>query len=363
MSFHEYKIDEIFSNADGSVQFIELSGAVDNGENFWFGQSISVTQNGVTHSFSFPANLPSTATANTHVLIATQAFADLGIVTPNFIVPAGFLFTGGGVLNYAGVDGVSYAALPSDGIHSVDRAGVTMTATPTNFQGVTGQMSTTTTLNGTAGNDVLTGQSGDEAINGLAGNDQLSGGGGHDTLDGGTGTDTAVVGVSFAGMLSFQPGPTQTHITTSNADLVLTGIERISLTDKLIVFDTHAGEPAWQAAALLSAGFGPTQALHELAQWVPLSGEGTTMAQLAQQMIDHYAPGVSTPALVTYLYGSIAGISPTAGRVAEFADQVGAGKTYATNGDLLAFAAGLSINTDKMADFVGTVQQLDLPAH
>jgi len=94
VSFHLYNIDEIYSNASGTVQFIELftgSGS----QNFFDGHQITVTGSS-THTFTFDHNLDTMqSTANTHVLIATQGFADLGIVTPDFIVPNGFLFNGG----------------------------------------------------------------------------------------------------------------------------------------------------------------------------------------------------------------------------------------------------------------------------
>ena len=362
MTFHKYTISEIFSNADGTVQFIELT-THDNFEEQWGGRTITASSGGVTHSFTFPADLPSAATANTSVLIATQGFADLGIVTPNYIIPAGFLFTSGGTLNFgAGADVVNYTALPSDGTHSVNQSGVVATATPTNFAGATGQLpNPTTTVDGTAGHDTLAGTSANETINGLAGNDTLSGGGGNDTLDGGAGTDTATLGVREQDLLSFDVSEGQTHIAIASGNLVLTGVERISLTDKLLVFDTNVGDPAWQACALLTAGFGATQGLQQLSLWAPEATVSVTMAQLGQQMIDHYAPGVSSSVLVTYLYGSIAGISPSQAQVDEFANQVGSGKTFATNGDLLAFAASLSLNTDKMVSFVGTVQYLDVP--
>ena len=364
MSFHLWKIDEIYSNADGTVQFIELSNAA-NGEQFVDGVSITDTANGVTNTFTIAGNLPGSATAGTHFLIATQGFANLGIVTPDYIIPAGFVFTGGGTIDYAGYDTVTYGALPSDGTSSITRVGVVASASPTNFAGATGTVTlpTSTTINGTAGNDTLTGSLGNEVINGLAGNDTLAGGGGHDTLNGGDGTDTVQLAATRASLTVFDVGASQVHLATTGADLVLTGVERISLSDKLIVFDTHVGESAWQAEALLCAGFGPSTSLSQLAQWVLLAVPGTSMGQLAQQMIDHYAPGVSSATLVTYLYGSIAGISPSPAQVAQFADQVGAGKNFATNGDLMAFAASLFFNTDKMVDFVGSVQQLDVPLH
>jgi hypothetical protein len=139
-TFHLYKINELFSNTDGSIQFIELAEGPDlDGQNLLSGISISVSQIGATtHSFMFPKDLPSAATANTSVLIATQGFADLGIVTPDYIVPAGFLFTNGGTVNYGNVDFMPYASLPTDGVLSLNRDGTTGVNSPKNFAGVTG---------------------------------------------------------------------------------------------------------------------------------------------------------------------------------------------------------------------------------
>jgi hypothetical protein len=51
-------------------------------------------------SFTFPNNLPSAATAGRRVLIATAGFAALGLVTPDFQVPNGFLPKTNGTVNY-----------------------------------------------------------------------------------------------------------------------------------------------------------------------------------------------------------------------------------------------------------------------
>lgn len=192
MSFHLYRINELYSNADGSIQFIEMKVGNFSGESQWNGITLTVTRSGVMHTFSFPSNLPSGSTANTSVLIATQAFADLGVVTPDFIVPAGFLFPAGGTVNFGGVDSVTYGALPTNGAQSVGRSGELATASPTNFAGTTGSLPPTPELliiNGTAGDDTLTGTLNAETINGLAGNDTIKSGGGNDTLNGGAGDD------------------------------------------------------------------------------------------------------------------------------------------------------------------------------
>jgi hypothetical protein len=139
--FHLFQIEQLYSNADGSVQFIVLhqSGGP-NGENFWAGQTLTSTRAGASKSLMFPGNLPSTATSGRRVLIATSGFAALGIVTPDYEIPNGFLPTDGGTLNYAGVDQWTYASLPTDGANAINRNGVEIPNLATNFAGQTGSV-------------------------------------------------------------------------------------------------------------------------------------------------------------------------------------------------------------------------------
>ncbi len=198
MAFHFYDIAEIYSNADGTIQFIELV-TTTNGQNLFNGHTLEVTSGDSTNTFVFVGNLPSSATANTSVLIATQGFADLGIVTPDYIVPDDFLFTAGGTLDFGdGSDVVVYSALPDDGVLSVNDAGATGANSPGNFAGDTGTIpgnpilgdSGADSLNGTAFADYMLGKAGIDTLNGQSGDDILLGGGSADTLDGGAGDDT-----------------------------------------------------------------------------------------------------------------------------------------------------------------------------
>jgi hypothetical protein len=54
---------------------------------------------------------------------------------PDYIIPDGFLATDGGTLNYAGVDQVTYGALPTDGLMALERTN-TVVNRPMNFAGV-----------------------------------------------------------------------------------------------------------------------------------------------------------------------------------------------------------------------------------
>lgn len=57
--FHTFKIEQIYSNQDGTVQCIVMhESAGMNGENFWGGQNLTATHNGVTKTFTFPFDLP-----------------------------------------------------------------------------------------------------------------------------------------------------------------------------------------------------------------------------------------------------------------------------------------------------------------
>jgi hypothetical protein len=141
-TFHTWQIAELYSSADGLVQFIELHEAAGfDGQDHLAGHALTSTQGTSTRTYTFPTNLPNASTANKRMLIATAGFAALGVVSPDYIVPAPFLFPGGGTLDYAGVDAVTYPALPTDGVSSIDRSGVRGANSATNYAGQTGSIS------------------------------------------------------------------------------------------------------------------------------------------------------------------------------------------------------------------------------
>lgn len=135
-SFHLWQIAEIYSDTSGTVQYIELTTSA-SGQQFVNGHQVTASQNGTTHSFIIPADLPGDS-SNHKFLIGTQGFASLGIVTPDYVVPNGFLFQPNGSVNFAGVDSMTYGALPGNGVNALDRGGTIVVNAPTNFQGATG---------------------------------------------------------------------------------------------------------------------------------------------------------------------------------------------------------------------------------
>jgi hypothetical protein len=149
-SFHLWQIHELYSNADGTIQFVEFEVGNANGEQFLTGHMLVNLSGADRTTYTFATDLPSGATANHSFLVATQGFANLGIVAPDYIIPNGFLTIGGGTLQYGAsgsgpyatgpVDSVTYGPLPTDGVNSIDSGGVPHTNSPTNFAGATGSV-------------------------------------------------------------------------------------------------------------------------------------------------------------------------------------------------------------------------------
>jgi hypothetical protein len=148
---HLWRIKEIFSTPDGSVQFIELKECCGGpAENFMQGKWIkSLATN---HQYNFPANVPGN-TANKHLLLGTAAFAALpGAPTPDFIIPAGFFNPADDFLEYYVYESdfnFPAGALPTDGLHALvcSTPGAVSCASfsvavnsPTNYKGETGQI-------------------------------------------------------------------------------------------------------------------------------------------------------------------------------------------------------------------------------
>lgn len=146
-SFHLWDIQEIYSNSDGTVQFIELFTTADF-QNALSGRMIISSQGGSSVQFVFPGSLEISLsgitqfTASRHILLATAAFASQpGAVKPEFILPDGFLFSPGGAVEFVLADSQSYTMLPTDGILSLNfPSGAAGVNSPTNFAGDQGSL-------------------------------------------------------------------------------------------------------------------------------------------------------------------------------------------------------------------------------
>jgi len=126
-----FQIDQVYSNADGSVQFIVLHETAGlSGQDQFAGSTLTVTQGTRARTFTFPGNLPSANTANHYVLIATQGYVaaatkniEFTLSPPDFVIPDRFLPADGATINFAGSDQMTYKELPRDGFSSVYRSG------------------------------------------------------------------------------------------------------------------------------------------------------------------------------------------------------------------------------------------------
>lgn len=325
MSFHLYRINELYSNADGSIQFVEMAVGDSDGEGFWQGLSLTVSQGATVHRYVFPADLPGFATANTTVLIATQGFADLGLVAPDFVVPAGLLFVDAGVVDFAGVDVLPYAALPTDGLHSIDRFGVVDVNSPRNFAGDTATV--------TPGRAPIVGTAADDTLQGVAGDD---------TIDGGAGTDVVVYQGARAAYAIARAADvlTVTDLVSDQGVDTLVRIERLHFDDVWLAFDTDGS--AGNTARLIGAAFGPAFVEPGLnGVGIRVFDAGLTMEQVAQAALDtalfaQVAGGRGNEAVVRTLYENVVGQPPSDAELLSFVGLLKAGMSQA---QLLAFAA------------------------
>lgn len=144
---HLWRFAEVFSNADGTIQFIELKECCGSTIETQI-QGKWILSNTTANQFNFPNGLVGN-TANQRLLFATQHFANLpGAPTPDYIIPEGLFGLNGDTLEYWNYTDsfVAIPALPLDGERSWHCTGVvfggcTSSSTglnsPTNFAGDT----------------------------------------------------------------------------------------------------------------------------------------------------------------------------------------------------------------------------------
>jgi serralysin len=130
-AFHLWQVKEVFTNASGSVQFVEMFDSF-GGEVFTSGTTLTANSDGNIKTFTFPSDLSGNTPGS--LLIATSGFGSLpGGVTPDFTFGQGgvsgnffnpnainltFTFSGSG-------DSMAFtgASLPKNGINSLTDAG------------------------------------------------------------------------------------------------------------------------------------------------------------------------------------------------------------------------------------------------
>ena len=140
--FHLWSMRSLYTNADGSVQFLELQ-ALQGGQQFVANHTLRATSASGTRTFTFPRDLPGDTTGRS-LLVATEGFAALGIVTPDYVVPNGFFATTAGTIDFAErSDFWQHPAPPLDGRLMLLRNGSTAANQATNFARASGSVTVT----------------------------------------------------------------------------------------------------------------------------------------------------------------------------------------------------------------------------
>jgi cysteine-rich repeat protein len=123
-AFHLWSIGEVFSNADGSIQYVEFTTA-SNSQHLVGAHNIITTSGGVTRTFTIPADLPHSRSGGRRFIVATPGFSRLpGGVVPDYTVPCGPFFdpTSATItINFMGADSLTFTAadLPEDGMRAL----------------------------------------------------------------------------------------------------------------------------------------------------------------------------------------------------------------------------------------------------
>jgi hypothetical protein len=153
-AFHQWAIKEVYTNADGSVQFVELFTTAPR-EGLLTTHDIVITSDGVAKTVTFNHDLAG-STASKHFLVATPGFGSIaGGVTPDYTPTSGNLFNPNAAnikFDFAhefDVLEVTGSQIPKDGINSLHDADTTYLGpdvlstgpnSPTNFAGATGNL-------------------------------------------------------------------------------------------------------------------------------------------------------------------------------------------------------------------------------
>ncbi|MCK6433940.1 MAG: hypothetical protein L6Q68_13055 [Aquabacterium sp.] len=232
---------------------------------------------------------------------------------------------------------VTFIEAPDGGLDIV-RSSISYTA-PAHIEGVF--------LSGSAAS--ATGNELANVLRGTAGNNTLSGLGG---------IDTAVFLATSGQATRSGTIDTATVSTPLDGTDTLLSIERLRFADVILASDTMPGGNTYLAYAMFNAGFNRGPDAAELGQWtaqLDMLGKG---GDLAQAMINYYAPGVPNDVLVAHLWSTVVGTPIGSEELATYVGLIENG-TY-TQASLLELVATLELNTAEITGIVGQAVALDL---
>lgn len=137
-----WTIAEIYSSANGSVQFIELSTQPAAGGLLGAGYQFNSQNAAGTQSHFYATGVSQFSGGGfQYLLFASSGFTQLpGAITPDYILPNNFLFSPTGSLNVQTISGqfgssLIYSGLPTDGLHGLNASGGVVPAIAENYSG------------------------------------------------------------------------------------------------------------------------------------------------------------------------------------------------------------------------------------
>ena len=176
-------------------------------------------------------------------------------------------------------------------------------------------------------------------------------------FDGAAGTDTVV----FAGPATAYSllGNTAQRTVAGGGDGTdtLLSIERLQFSDKVLASDTLPGDHTWGAYAMLNAAFDTAPSAAMLGMWTAQYDQLGNLRDLAQAVINFYAPGVPNDVLVSYLWGTIVETPISPADLATFVGLLENG-TF-TQASLVEFVTTFELNTAEIVGIVGQTVTLD----
>ena len=219
----------------------------------------------------------------------------------------------------------------SDGKSAATSGSVSISTTATTQQ--------TTPKTGDAGNNTLPGTTGNDTIDAGAGDDVILGSAGNDILIGGAGTDQVVYSGSSSGV-SFQKTPDGTvSLTIGSKTDSLTGVERVTFSDKAFAFDLDGS--AGKAAKAIVAAFGKKAVTDYLGIAAGLTDKGATIESLAKLVVDNNLIPSDHTQFVNTVFENVVGRKPNALELINFKGMLDRGETTTTS--LLALAANVPL--------------------
>ena len=140
---HTWDVKEVFSNDDGTIQFVELFDAGVGGTEVNVGNG-TLTSTQHPTGFAFGQGQVAQPTNGKRYLIATADFAAIpGAPTPDVIIPANrtpFFSTSGSTITFSSGDSLVFGPVPTNGIDSFDEDTGVGPNSPTNYAGQSGSI-------------------------------------------------------------------------------------------------------------------------------------------------------------------------------------------------------------------------------